>query len=234
MVEFLQLVLLLLAIAVSLASARSGHDARPSGLVALVRRFAAKQGLVVAAIGCATFLGCLSVAAYLHEPVPRIPDEFSYLLLGDTLASGRVANPAPSLPEFFDTLHVLVRPVYVSKYFPAQGVFLALGEKLTGHSAVGVWTSSALACAAVCWMLQAWVGPMGGLLGGLLMMVQLGIYSYWSQTFWGGMGSVDIPGFRLCRAEQQIPHPAKLAGIRDDKRAADSRKTWMSTEPVAW
>jgi hypothetical protein len=76
MVEFLQLVLLLLAIAVSLATARSGHDARPSGLVALVRRFAAKQGLVVAAIGCTSFLGCLGVAAYLHEPVPRIPDEF--------------------------------------------------------------------------------------------------------------------------------------------------------------
>jgi len=129
MVEFLQLVLLLLAIAVSLATARSGHDARPSGLVALVRRFAAKQGLVVAAIGCATFVGCLGVAAYLHEPVPRIPDEFSYLFLADTLAHGRLANPAPSFPEFFETFHVITKPVYASKYFPAQGLFLAIGEK---------------------------------------------------------------------------------------------------------
>jgi len=187
MVELLQLILLLLAVALSLATAKSGLDIQSSPFVVPVHRFAAKQGLAVAAIGCASFLGCLAVACFLHEPVPRVPDEFSYLLMGDTIASGRVSNPAPSLPEFFETLDVLTRPVYVSKYFPAQGVFLALGEKLTGHFAVGVWIGSALACAAICWMLQAWVGPMGALLGGLLMMMQLGIYSYWSQTYWGGM-----------------------------------------------
>jgi len=189
MVEFLQLILLLVAVALSLAMARSGDDIQSSSFVLLVRRFAAKQGLVVAAIGCASFLGCLAVACFLHEPVPRVPDEFSYLLLGDTMASGHVSNPAPSLPEFFETLDVLVRPVYVSKYFPAQGVFLALGEKLTGHFAVGVWISSALACAAICWMLQAWVGRTLALLGGLLMVAQLGVYSYWSQTYWGGMAA---------------------------------------------
>jgi hypothetical protein len=189
MVEFLQLILLLLVMALSLAAARFGHDIQSSPFVAQVRRFAAKQGLAVAAIGCASFLGCLAMGFFLHEPVPRVPDEFSYLLLGDTIASGRVSNPAPSLPEFFETLDVLTRPVYISKYFPAQGVFLALGEKLTGHAAVGVWLSSALACAAICWMLQAWVGPMGALLGGFLLMVQLGIYSYWSQTYWGGMAA---------------------------------------------
>ena len=30
---------------------------------------------------------------------------------------------------------------------------------------------------------------MGALLGGFLMVVQLGIYSYWSQTYWGGMAA---------------------------------------------
>lgn len=91
MVEFLQLILLLLAIALALATARSGHDIQPSPLVGLVRRFSAKQGLVVASIGLSSFLGCLGVACFLHEPVPRVPDEFSYLLLGDTFASGAVA-----------------------------------------------------------------------------------------------------------------------------------------------
>jgi hypothetical protein len=119
--------------------------------------------------------------------VPRIHDEFSYLLLSNTLASQHISSPSPPLPEFFDTFHVLVRPVYASKYFPAQGMFLAIGEKLTGHPAVGVWLSSVLACAATCWMLQAWVGPVWGMLGGLLMMIQIGVYSYWSQTYWGGM-----------------------------------------------
>ncbi len=33
-------------------------------------------------------------------------------------------------------------------------------------------------------------------------------------------GSVDIPAFRSCGAEQQIPHPAEIAGIRDDRQFA--------------
>jgi len=126
-------------------------------------------------------------AVFLYQPIPRIHDEFSYQLIGETLAQGRVANPAPPLPEFFDTFHVLIRPVYASKYFPAQGVFLAIGEKLTKHEAVGVWLSSALACAAVAWMLQAWIGPGWAALGGLIVVIQYGIFSYWSQSYWGGM-----------------------------------------------
>lgn len=152
-----------------------------------VRQAGAMRQWIVILVGIATFLGCVAIAGLLHEPVPRIHDEFSYLLMSNTLAHGHVSNPAPPLPEFFDTFHVLMRPVYVSKYFPAQGLFLALGEKLTGHPAVGLWLSSALACAATCWMLQAWVGPTWALLGGLLMMVQIGVYSYWSQSYWGGM-----------------------------------------------
>ena len=107
--------------------------------------------------------------------------------MSDTLSSEHLSNLSPPLSEFFDTFHVLIQPVYASKYFPAQGFFLAIGQKLTGHPAVGIWLSSALACTATCWMLQAWIGPVWGLLGGLLMMVQFGVYSYWSQSYWGGM-----------------------------------------------
>src|SRR5689334_14786529 len=71
-----------------------------------------------------TLIGCVSISFSLHEPKQRIHDEFSYLLLGETLSYGHVSNQAPPLPEFFDTFHVLVRPVYASKYFPAQGIFL--------------------------------------------------------------------------------------------------------------
>jgi hypothetical protein len=123
----------------------------------------------------------------LHEPVPRTHDEFSYVLLGETLAHGQASMVPPPTPEFFETFHVLVRPVYASKYFPAQGVFLALGERLTGHPAVGVWLSSGLAAAATTWMLQAWIGPSWALLGGVLMGLQFGVFSYWSQSYWGGM-----------------------------------------------
>jgi hypothetical protein len=186
MVELIQLGLLLAAFALTFTTALS-HCDETFSLSARLHGFAKQQTLVVAVIASVVFLGCVSVAAFLHEPVPRIHDEFSYLLMGDTFASGRVANPALPLPEFFETFHVLVRPVYVSKYFPAQGLFLGLAQKLTGHPVVGVWLSSALACAATCWMLQAWAGPAWALLGGFLMAVQIGIYSYWSQTYWGGM-----------------------------------------------
>lgn len=143
--------------------------------------------LALALVAVSALIGCLLVTTILHEPVPRIHDEFSYMLMADTFSEGRVSNPAPPLPEFFDTFHVLVRPRYVSKYFPGQGVFMAVGIVLTGHPAVGVWLSSALACGATVWMLEAWLNTGWALLGGFLMLVQYGIFSYWSQAYWGGM-----------------------------------------------
>lgn len=143
----------------------------------------------MSSIAIVTFAACALVPVFLHEPVPRVHDEFSYAVMADTFAHGHVAKPAPPLPEFFDTFHVLMRPIYASKYFPAQGIFLAIGEKLTGHPAVGVWLSSALACATTVWMLQAWASPNWALLGGILMALQYGIFSYWSQSYWGGMAA---------------------------------------------
>ena len=184
MVELLQILLLILAIALSLSGVGFKENSR---FIGWARALAAKPRLAIAAIICATLVGCLAVAGLIHEPVSRIHDEFSYLLMSDTLASGHAANPSPPLTEFFDTFHELIRPVYASKYFVAQGVFLALGQKLTGHPAVGVWLSSALACAAAFWMLQAWITPAWALFGSILMVVQFGIFSYWSQSYWGGM-----------------------------------------------
>jgi hypothetical protein len=179
MITLLDLLLLIAAISLSLTSSSTFH-----------KRFSErvpKDRTVITAFIVSVFVSCLLVDVLIHEPIPRIHDEFSYTLLGDTLAHWRVANQSPPLPEFFDTFHVLIRPVYSSKYFPAQGMFLAFGEKLTGHQAVGIWLSSALACGAGVWMLQAWVGSRWAILGGILMALQYGIFSYWSQSYWGGM-----------------------------------------------
>ena len=180
MIQILNLLLLLVA------SALGSTKARPfSSWIIRLASLKAVYGLsFVAAL---SLLGCLSVSLILHEPVPRVHDEFSYALMADTFAHGRISNPAPPLPEFFETFHVIVRPVYASKYFPAQGLLMALGQKLTGHPAVGVWLSSALACAATYWMLRAWINPVWALVGALLMVVQYGFFSYWSQSYWGGM-----------------------------------------------
>jgi hypothetical protein len=118
MVEFFQLIVLVLAIAPSPPSL--GLSKHSKWLIRL-RVVASKPRLVVAVVGCATFLGCIVMARLvLHEPVPRVHDEFSYLLMADTFATGHVSNPAPFLPEFFDTFHVLMHPAYVSKYFPLR------------------------------------------------------------------------------------------------------------------
>ena len=74
-------------------------------------------------LAAVALVGCWLISIVLHEPNPRIHDEFSYVLMGEAIAQGHAASPKPPLPEFFDTFHVLVRPAYVSKYFPVQGVF---------------------------------------------------------------------------------------------------------------
>lgn len=148
-----------------------------------------ERRLAIQAIFAVTVVGCWLVSVVVNKPLPRVHDEFSYLLIADTVSHGRIANSAPPLPEFFDTFHELMHPVYASKYFPIQGILLAAGEKLTRNPAVGVWLGSALFCAAFVWMLEAWIGPGWSLLGGLIVVVHYGIYSYWSQTYWGGFAT---------------------------------------------
>src|SRR4051794_17484608 len=52
------------------------------------------------------------------ELVPHIHDESSYLIQTRMLLHGRLWMPQHPLADFFDSFHILVRPVYASKYFP--------------------------------------------------------------------------------------------------------------------
>jgi hypothetical protein len=113
-------------------------------------------------------------------------DEFSYLLAADTYASGRLTNPTHEMWRHFETLSVNHLPTYQSMYQPGQGMFLAFGQVLTGHPIVGVWISMALACTAICYMLQAWFPPRWALLGGLLAALHARMALEWGGTYWGG------------------------------------------------
>jgi hypothetical protein len=96
----------------------------------------------------------------------------------------------------FETFHVSMKPTYMSMYFPAQGLILAAGKVLTGHPWYGLLIVTALMCAAICWMLQAWLPPSWALLGGVLAILRLGLFSYWIDTY-SGAGSVAALGGAL-------------------------------------
>ena len=121
----------------------------------------------------------------LPVPHPEVTDEFSQLLLADTLAHGRLSNPTHPMWMHFESIHIIQKPTYNSDYFPGPAAALALGM-LAGHPWIAVWVLCAAMCAALCWMLQAWVPPAWALFGAMLAVLRFGVASYWVNSYYGG------------------------------------------------
>ncbi len=119
-------------------------------------------------------------------PVPQTSDDFSYLLLGDTLAHFRFANPVHPMHRFFETVFVLQEPSYSSIYPLGQGFLLAIGELFFRLPWAGVALSVGAMCALIYWMLCAWVSPPWALVGGLLAVMEFGPLNQWMNNYWGG------------------------------------------------
>jgi hypothetical protein len=165
---------------------------------------------------CMLLLALLCVALRLlllpHHPIPSptVSDEFSHLLLADTLLHGRLANPSHALHQFFETYFVLQEPTYSSIYAMGQGMLLAIGQIIVGYWWAGVLISTAVFCALCYWMLRAWLTPGWALIGGFLAVMQFGPLNQWTNSYWGGMLSA-IAG---CLVFGALPRLRKTGQMR--------------------
>lgn len=119
-------------------------------------------------------------------PTPGVSDDFSYLLLADTLAHFRLANATHPMHRFFETFFVLQEPTYSSIFPLGQGLVLAVGQVFFRHPWAGVAMSVGAFCALCYWMLRAWVTPSWALAGGLLAVFEFGPLNQWMNSYWGG------------------------------------------------
>jgi len=159
----------------------------------------ARKRFAVVLVGIFGLAVASSLSLLSQFPQPQITDEFSNLLAADTFAHGRLTNPTHPMWIHFETLNVLQTPSYMSKFPPAQGAILAVGQ-LVGSPAVGIWLSTGVACAAVFWMLKQWAAPRWALVGAVATAIHPQMLE-WSHNYWGGQiamagGALTIGAFR--------------------------------------
>ena len=179
----------------------------------------ARNWRAVLLIIAVALVGRALIMPWVGTPQPRINDEYSYLLMGDTFAHFRLTNPTPSSWQHFETFHVNLTPTYHSKYPVAQGLMLGLGEIVFHRPWIGVYLSTAVSCGAICWALQAFVPPGWAFLGGLIAVFRLALFCYWMNSYWGGSvaalgGAVALGAVvRLFQGERSTREQALLVSL---------------------
>lgn len=173
--------------------------------------FSRRKGWSVISVGLAALVLRLAILPLFPIPLPFIHDDFSHLLAADTFSHGRLTNPTPAMWTHFESYHITMQPTYMSMYFPGEGLILAASKVALGNPWFGILICSALMCAAICWMLQAWLPPSWALLGGILAVLRLGLFSYWVNTY---AGSGVITGLGGALVLGALPRLMKTARIR--------------------
>ena len=200
--DFIELAITVLLVLLVLARA---------GVEPAAQKLARKTGwcmLLLFALAVALRLALLPVHPV---PTPSGADDFSYLLLGDTLAHFRLANPPHPMHQFFETNFVLQQPAYSSIYPIGPAIVLALGQLAFGVPWAGVLLSMAAFCALCFWMLRGWTTPGWALAGGLLAVCEFGPLNTWVNDYWGG-GVSAIAG---CLVYGALPRLKERVRTRD-------------------
>ena len=99
----------------------------------------------------------LALLPLLPAPVPIVADEFSHLLLADTLAHGRLVNPTHPFWPHFESLHIIQQPHYVSNYFPGPAVVLAAAWVIVVNPWAGILAECSAFIAILYWSLRGWM-----------------------------------------------------------------------------
>lgn len=168
-----------------------------------LERFAHRTGWCMLALFLAPIVLRLAILPLHPVPSPLGSDDFSYLLLGDTLAHFRLANPVHPMHRFFETIFVLQEPSYSSIYPLGPALALALGKLIFGLPWAGVAISMGLFCALCYWMLLAWATPEWALAGGWLAVIEFGPLNHWMNSYWGG-GVAAIAGCMIFGAAPRL------------------------------
>jgi hypothetical protein len=150
------------------------------------RRLAERTAWCMALLAALPIVLRLALLAHHPVPSPDVYDEFSHLLVADTLRHYRLANPMHPLHQFFETFFVLQSPTYSSIYPLGQGLAMAVGWAVFGTPWAGVILATAALCSLCYWMLRGWTTPGWALAGGALAAMEFGPLSQWMNGYWGG------------------------------------------------
>jgi len=183
MMEFVAVALVAAAID-ALGTAR--RERVRTAVAGAINAIAQRKQLAVAVAALVPMLIRAALLPVYPAPAPAIHDEFSNILLADTFLQGRLANPPHPFAEHFETFQSLQSPTYSSFRPPGPGLLIAVGKLFGGSDWTGVWLGAGLMCGGICWMLQGWLPPLWALAGALLAGIQIGVLSYWMNSYWGG------------------------------------------------
>ncbi len=176
-----------------------------------LRGWRENKGWLWLCVGLSVIVLRLAILPLFPVPLPFVPDDFSFLLASDTFAHGRLANPTPAMWTHFESIHITMQPTYQSMYFPGRGWFSPPAQSFSGIPWFGLLIVSALMCAALCWMLQAWLPPNWALLGGFLAVLRLGVFSYWTNTYHAAGSLAALGGALILGALPRLMRTARIA-----------------------